>query len=541
MKNSLPINLILSTCLLSLVLLPVSCSKDSPNYGDEVIIEGDYREPSSIANDEKITAPAWVSEGLSKDFADAVKGRLKETASSADNAQVIVTDLAGYSGMEVREDCIVIVYNPSKSLLEQLGEESGDILCVAFQQGKAGSCVVSAPAEGLEVDECLNGLAAWINNTAQNTTGNFDPSSFWEESSMYTTYSDRVREKITNVVSSEHDYLEGEFSVDVQLKVTPMHGFKSGDSDAMDYYLMTSTVSVASGKMYTGNFSKKHGGVNARICGFYLKSLSSNIYILNTSGTPVGRFVQVPTPETVVGSTGYTTGWNFSIGGGITGGTSPMISSSTGFSISSSTSRTISDCDVLSRHEGSTVGYDYVINNLPHFKSNKITDPPLVSTSTTNFYSQWVWAVPAEDHDVKTKYRVAIDLYNLVYGASYFYTGSLDYHDLEFVQKKYSVIKELPMPNRSPTGKFELTNSEDGTFMTNVRLYNKSYPETGSFKDESVYGYGSTCSLFLTTGDYELQCSIKGTNGKTKTRNYTGLVRVTTGGTVKLSTGYGFK
>ncbi len=541
MKNSQPINLILSACLLSQVLLPVSCSKDNPDYGDEVIIEGDYREPSSIANDEKILVPAWVSDGLSKNFADAVKGRLEEAASSPDNAQVIVTDMAGYSGMEVRKDCIVIVYKPSRSLLERLGEESGDILCVAFQQGRAGNCVVPTPVEGLEVDECLNSLVAWANNTVQNTTGNFDPSSFWEESSLYTTYSDRVRETITNVVASEHDYLEGEFAVDVQLKVTPMHGFKSSESEAMDYYLMTSTVSVASGKMYTGNYSKKHGGVNARICGFYLKSLSSNIYILNTSGTPAGRFVQVPAPETVVGSTGYTTGWNFSIGGGITGGTSPMISSSTGFSISSSTSRTISDCDVLSRHEGSTVGYDYVINNLPHFKSNKITDPPLVSTSTTNFYSQWVWAVPAEDHDVKTKYRVVIDLYNLVYGASYFYTGSLDYHDLEFVQKQYSVTKELPMPNRSPTGKFELTNSEDGTFMTNVRLYNKSYPETGSFKDESVYGYGSTCSLFLTTGDYELQCSIKGTNGKTKTRNYTGLVRVTTGGTVRLSTGYGFK
>lgn len=102
--------------------------------------------------------------------------------------------------------------------------------------------------------------------------------------------------------------------------------------------------------------------------------------------------------------------------------------------------------------EGSTVGYDYEINNLPRLKSLKITDPPLVSTSTVNFYSQWVWAVPAEDFDVKTKYRVVIDLYNLVYGASYFYSGSVDYHDLEFVQKKYSVTKDLPVPNRGRPG-----------------------------------------------------------------------------------------
>ena len=325
MKRSLLINLVMSACLLALV----SCSKDGPDYGDDVIIEGDYREPTSIADGEKISFPTWVSEGLAKDFSDAVKGRLKEAVPSIDNAQVIVTDMTGYSGLDVRDDCILIVYKPSKSLLEQLGEESGNILCVAFQQGRAGNCVVKAPAEGLDVDECLNGLVAWVNNTLQNTTGNFDPSSFWEESILYTTYTDKVSEEITNVKASKHDYLEGEFAVDVQLKVTPMHGFKSSESEAMDYYLMTSTVSVASGKMYTGNFSKMHGGVNARICGFYLKSLSSNIYILNTSGAPVGRFVQVPTPETVVGSSGYTTGWNFSIGGGITGGTSPMISSST--------------------------------------------------------------------------------------------------------------------------------------------------------------------------------------------------------------------
>ncbi len=156
-----------------------------------------------------------------------------------------------------------------------------------------------------------------------------------------------------------------------------MHGFKSGDSEAMDYYLMTSTVSVVSGKMYTGNFTKTHGLVKARICGFYLKSLSSNINILNTAGTPVGRFVQTPTPETVIGSTSYTTGWSFSIGGGHRRHVSE-ISIKKGISISSSTSRTISDCDVLNRHEGSTVGYDYEINNLARLKSLKITELSLV-------------------------------------------------------------------------------------------------------------------------------------------------------------------
>ena len=113
MKHSLLLYLAIPAFVLTLV----SCSKDSPDYGDEVIIEGDYRKPSSLADGEKIAFPAWVSEGLSKDFADAVKGRLKETAPSADNAQVIVTDMAGYSGLDTlkgaRRGCLRSVKNPA--------------------------------------------------------------------------------------------------------------------------------------------------------------------------------------------------------------------------------------------------------------------------------------------------------------------------------------------------------------------------------------------------------------------------------------------
>lgn len=113
MKHSLLLYLAIPAFVLTLV----SCSKDSPDYGDEVIIEGDYRKPSSLADGEKIAFPAWVSEGLSKDFADAVKGRLKETAPSADNAQVIVTDMAGYSGLDALKGRVVVVCDPSKSCL----------------------------------------------------------------------------------------------------------------------------------------------------------------------------------------------------------------------------------------------------------------------------------------------------------------------------------------------------------------------------------------------------------------------------------------
>ena len=534
-------SVIIKTALLILtMLLGASCSKDNPDYGDEVIIEGDYREPASISNGEKISFPAYVSPGLSEDFAAAVKDRLKETESSLGNASVVITDPNGYAALDTVAGRVVVIHKPSSALLELLGIDPGDFLCVAIQQGKSGNCVVQTPSEGLEAGECLNGLVAWTNNAVLNATGNFDESSFLEESNLYTTFSGHLKKEITKVKLSKHDYLEGDYSVDVQVKVNPLHGFGQNGFTATDYYLVTSSVSVASGKMYSGNFTKKHGGVKARICGFYLKSLGSDISIVDSTGASVGRFVQVPTPETVIGSTTYTTGWNFSIGGGITGGTAPALSLKTGYSTSSSTSRTISDCDVLNRHKGNTASYDYIINHLPRYTSLSITDPPLVATSTITFYSQWVWAVPTADFDTKTKYKVKIGLSDFVYGASYFYSSGADYHDLEFPIDVTAVTRDLPIPNRCPTGKLELTNEVEGTFLTNVKLKNKSLPGTKEYTSTSVYGYGNTCSMFLVTGEYELQCDIKNQLGTTQTSKYNGTVKVTTGGTVKLSTSIGF-
>lgn len=534
-------SVIIKTALLILtMLLGASCSKDNPDYGDEVIIEGDYRDPASISNGEKISFPAYVSPGLSEDFAAAVKDRLKEVESSLGNASVVITDPNGYAALDTIANRVVVIHKPSPALLELLGIDPGDFLCVAIQQGKSGNCVVQTPSEGLEAGECLNGLVAWTNNAVLNATGNFDESSFLEESNLYTTFSGHLKKEITKVKLSKHDYLEGDYSVDVQVKVNPLHGFGQNGFTATDYYLVTSSVSVASGKMYSGNFTKKHGGVKARICGFYLKSLGSDISIVDSTGASVGRFVQVPTPETVIGSTTYTTGWNFSIGGGITGGTAPALSLKTGYSTSSSTSRTISDCDVLNRHKGNTASYAYIINHLPRYTSLSITDPPLVATSTITFYSQWVWAVPTADFDTKTKYKVKIGLSDFVYGASYFYSSDYDYHDLEFPINVTAVTRDLPIPNRCPTGKLELTNEVEGTFLTNVKLKNKSLPGTKEYTSTSVYGYGNTCSMFLVTGEYELQCDIKNQLGTTQTSKYTGTVKVTTGGTVKLSTSIGF-
>ncbi len=46
--------------------------------------------------------------------------------------------MAGYSGLDTLKGRVVVVCDPSKILLEQLGVEAGNFLCVAFQQGRSG-------------------------------------------------------------------------------------------------------------------------------------------------------------------------------------------------------------------------------------------------------------------------------------------------------------------------------------------------------------------------------------------------------------------
>ena len=92
------------------------------------------------------------------------------------------------------------------------------------------------------------------------------------------------------------------------------------------------------------------------------------------------------------------------------------------------------------------------------------------------------------------------------------------------------------MPNRVPTGKFCLTNSVDGTYLTNISI--KSVATGKTYDNNGQYAYDKTWSQYLPVGEYELTCEIKGKDNVSRAYRYADRIVISTGTETKLSTGY---
>lgn len=535
--------------LLLLFVLP-SCDRQAiyTSFDDY----DDYRGDSlpSLADGETFNVPLSISSSLEREFSDALSIRSDSSASDSYSMPVLAVGMPEFSGIKSEspvadiEQRIYIVHAPDADLVKELGIEISypldSLLCVAFKPGYPGCCTVRKPLGYLEVNDCLNGLVSWVNSveSSANEASPDNPLSYVYNVVNHTFHDGLTNEEITHVLWSKPDKMSGNVTINTRIDATPLHGFSSSyDGAGIDYYLVSSCVSIENAGMYNGNFTKKHGGVKARICGFYLRNYSYTIEILDKNGKSVGTFVEVPTPSTAIGTTDYTTGWSFSASGSITGGTTPAATLKTGLSSNSSTTRAMSDCDMVNRHSGSTVVYDFKINNLPHYKSNiSISSPPGIAVSTANLYSQWIWAVPTSDGDTSTQYKIRVKQTELEYGANYMYSSGADFHSKKYLLKEDEFSSNLPMPNRISTGKFSLTNSEDGTYLTNIIL--KEATSGKSYTNAGQYDYDKTYSLYLPVGDYELTCEIKGKDNVKKSYKYAETVRISTGTETKLASGY---
>lgn len=527
-----------NACLLPLSLFLFSCSGEKDVISEEdVVIEGDYVESALWTSDEKVAASTWISPSVPSEFAAAVRRRVDDVVNSSDDAVVVVTDSRGYNPDELGDGRIAIVYDPSAGLVQGFGENAGekDILCVGLQKN-GGHFLVGEPEDDSDLSASLNSLVGWINYSTRSSANGF----IKDDDSYGASYTGEIYNKICNVALSKPDYLRGKYDIGVRVDVTPLHGFESsGTNKAMDYYIVTLTTTVQSKGMYSGNFTKKHGGVKARICGYYLKNLNIEASVTNSKGKSVpGVFFQsVPTPATTQGATTYTTSSGFNYQGGISTGPN-IVNSKFGYTHSSSQSRTISDCEIINNHNNDVVKFQYKINNLPSYNTGgmRINNPPNISVSTAVFYSQWIWAVPTADNDENTEYCLKISLQDFIYGASYFYSSKADYHNLDFKIDNEDVLLKLRKPVRYPVGSVKILNNIKGCYLTYVSYQGKKmFEETGN-----QYKYQDTCVTYLPQGEYVLKCRMKGrdaeSSGKTCDYTYKNKVNVLMGETIVRST-----
>ena len=286
---------ICSTTLFALLFLMYGCNK----FDSEGTIEGEYIEDSSIEQESKINYPVYISQNIESEVASAIAKRTKNRVNSTDFAKVAFINDNELTKELAENFCdsnkVLVLLNPSDEHIRQFASEntkSGEILFAAYN-ADGEHCIVPMPVGNITYSESMNGLVSWINDVIHNDLLGVDPRSIFEKCFVTHSYNYELKDKeITHVLFSKVDKLSGSGVVELGLIIYPLHGFGGNGTNGMDYYIVESTISIVSDKMYSGNFEKKHGGVRARICGFYWKKMHSDISIVDAGGSSVGRQIQ---------------------------------------------------------------------------------------------------------------------------------------------------------------------------------------------------------------------------------------------------------
>lgn len=204
--------------------------------------------------------------------------------------------------------------------------------------------------------------------------------------------------ELAKVVGSDSDLLTKTSSIDITFTIYPLYS-KDENGSGGDYYIIEGYVNAHNGPMYAGKWTSRHGGVYARLCGFYMSELQVEAKLRTARKVqfPVGG---TPVPQTTPSSTSYSSGFSWSIGGNICGkyeGGQPgaEIGISGSCSWNNSETRTLPDVSIKRDTKDSDIKWTYTFNNLPHTSGgSKYLNVPDLATSDFQADHTWIWWIP---------------------------------------------------------------------------------------------------------------------------------------------------
>lgn len=524
-------HLLLSAVALISICLS-SCDDERINYDDfsykdreEYSVDSVFfRQPCFISG----SIPNEVAEVLSTAFT------LRSTVEEAEVAILTSEDLDSMSGeidRLLQEESMLVIYDPDASKVRSAlssrlpAVNNWDLSGLGFLAvNRFGeSCMMPRIPALIYEDVCP--LVKWV---SQVYPSGDDISDILNFKLATTSIPYKLKDKeITHVILSHVDRLSGNGAITLNLNVCPLHGYGAQVEDGYDYYIIKAQVSVESNQMYSGNFYKMHGGVKARICGFYLKGLTYDVILTDAQGKSVGEFCTVPLPATISGSTTYNDSFGFNLSGALSGAVENCMVGA-GLTYSSSVQNTIPDVSLFNNHHDNVASYTLSMGNLPHYLAKiAISDPPASAVSTLDINTSWVWRVKVPDGDDQ-QYKVTFNVRDMLYGASYFYSSGADFHNLDFEIPNASQTLSLPAPGRVATGKVSI-NCLSGV-LDYVSLVSQSTGKEYKKTDDH-----ETFEFVVPEGEYSVRFAIGGV-----TYVYDKIIDVPRCGNVFLNTGYGF-
>lgn len=444
----------------------------------------------------------------------------------------------------------IVVTNPNLSAISEwsksnninfVADESSSLLVYAFNNKGAVYSMEDCPAEADNAEYykiLTNSFVLWANNQSNNQmpiSRSSNPSSINIEDicnsqSITHTYSIGIVDgELAHVALSKPDKLTKYSTIDVSYNIYPMHAFSTHQSSG-DYYIVEGSVTAHNGNMYKGQWTSMHGGVHARLCGFYMSNLQVNTTLKGAKEVyfPAG---QTPMPGTTIGQTSYTKGFDWGIKGDVTAGCRAdgpygQISVGVNLNWSNSESRTLSDINIeLNTTNSSTetnpsVNYNFGIQNLPTSAgpANKKPDIPAVSRNDMTMDFSWVWYVPTANDYSEDQYSLEIYV-NPTYKGYHWYSSAADFKRYTFSaldESRRTFSCKLAVPYRTPTGLLTLTNSSTShQYIDGIKIWkesnNSNKPDFTISKTIASSAKASStssteASIILPVGNYRVEC-----------------------------------
>lgn len=402
-------------------------------------------------------------------------------------------------------------------------------------------------------DRALNSFTTWVNTHSREAVrpamaamrafgsrgGDIDIAKTFAAQTVTHAYSIGIKDgELAHVALSKADRLTKSSTIDVAYRIYPLYSFRENATFG-DFYIVQSSVTVHNGDMFEGQWTKKHGGVHARLGGFYMSKFKLDATFQKvTSSTKGGKVSDVysdfdgvnypagatPVPESSVGATTYQSGFSWGLNASVSGGfqgKTPTGQIALGGNVgwSNSESRTISDLTIEKNAPGNRVGYVFTVNNLPHTSGgSKHTDIPQIAKSDFTMYQTWVWHVSSTKNNDTDTFGMKVSA-DVEYKGYHWYSSAADFSVKTFgdalpAGSRTFPVKFLP-PNRVPYGQLVLVNtSKSHQYLHSVRIW-KSTNST----DKPDYTIGQTiassqgssstavnsASLALPVGKYRIE------------------------------------
>lgn len=380
----------------------------------------------------------------------------------------------------------------------------------------------------------INSFITWVNtqlaapNSSANRTKSATPNDikelFHAQTITHTFQIGIDNGELGHVALSHPDRLTKHSTVDVSYTIYPLFSFDENTTSG-DFYVVEGTFTVHNAGMYQGQWTKRHGGVKAHLCGFYLNNFNINVTFCDSqmkdySGVdfPAGAS---PVPETTIGATTYTSGFSWGLSGSISGGFAsgkPTGSLTFGGNVgwNNSTSRQISDLTIEKNAPNGVVNYALTVNNLP--KGGHYTVPSIAKSDLT-INQTWVWHVPATHDNSTDNFAMRVQI-SPTYKGYHWYSSKADFSERSFncsnqAQDMAFTVKLTP-PNRIPTGQLTVVNSSSShKYLDGIKIWRAesaadaepdyTITQTIASSTGGAATEGSSASLWLPVGNYRME------------------------------------